>query len=310
MADPTAAFAYLFRGRTDAYGLVHGESVKREVTLDIYREHLAGHFAIGIYPLVKTASGMRVAWGCTDIDDGYEKSWPLARNMQKTLALLDITSWIEVTKGKGYHVWVFVEGWIPAENMRNALLLAHQVAGVSPTEVNPKQTATKDGAVGLGNYVNLPYPLGYQQAGRRVVLEHPDGGWLDVEDFLSAATESINKPEVIAKAAALYVPPPTPKRVQIDGYDGQVDKHLTDKLTGLAFTIFRDGPLDGRDRSGTLMRLAHLMAESGVLTPGEAVALLADADIRYGKFHEQGRPEMIDEMVALAFGKAQGPSTS
>jgi hypothetical protein len=427
------AFKRLFRGRTDAWGAVHGESIQRELTDGDWTDHLHGVGSIGIYPLVKAPGGLRVAWGCTDIDDGYEQSLPLAKNMHQALRLLGLTSWVEVTKSKGFHVWVFVNGWALAEHMRNALLLAHQIAGVTPTEVNPKQTVAK--GAGLGNYVNLCYahnwsgdsdeilvarglglagwaaggggflscPTAQGQAarsgdcavhdgsGRRGAGEDGRGCWparpseahhealsrsrlegtvdvvrpaergsdgpgvgdlpvaggtstaagasavrdvayerrpvrasdafrrvvldvggqltgvpdtpLTVEEFVAAATSTAESTERLAGVAARYRPPPPPPRVSVGTYEGAVDKTLTDKLGGLAWRIFTDGPLEGRDRSGTLMRLAHLMVEGGTLTPAESLALLEDADARWGKFIERGEPERLEEMVGRAFGK-------
>lgn len=299
-------FAYLFRGRTDAWGAVEGRSVQEPVTPEHYERHLwqAGQ-SMGVYPLVKTPAGMRVAWGCTDIDnaDNPEACLPLARNLVRVLGLLGITAWVERTKGKGYHVWVFVDGWCAAENMRNALLFAHQVAGVAPTEVNPKQTSEAKLKVGLGNYVNLPYAHDWRGTDRRTVIFHNDGQPMGLEAFVSAAMSSLSSPQTIAEAAQRYVPPPPPPRVDIDAYAGGDLQPLVEKLPGLAFTIFNGGPLEGRDRSGTLARLAHLMAEADLFTPGEGLALLMDADARWGKYLERGEPEQLEQLIGRAWAK-------
>jgi hypothetical protein len=55
-----------------------------------------------------------------------------------------------------------------------------------------------------------------------------------------------------------------------------------DNLQGLAYTIWRDGPLPGSDRSTILVHLARLLAEQD-MHPQDALAVLADADRRWGK---------------------------
>jgi hypothetical protein len=300
---------YLFRGRTDMYGAIHGEAIKAELTADVWRGHLEGDGSVGVYPLVKTASGPRVAWGCTDIDNKQdpESLMPLARNLHRALALMGITSWVERTKSKGFHVWVFTTDYVPAEHMRHALLLAHQAAGVAPVEVNPKSLTGGKG--GNGNYCNTPYSRVFADVGRRVVLDPETWEPMTVGDFTQQAVETINTPQQIAAVAGRYKPPPPPPRVDIESYAGGDLDELVAKLGGtnekpsLHRMIFNDGPLEGRDRSGTLARLCHLLAESGRFTPGEALALMYDADRRWGKHLERGDPERLDELTARVFGQ-------
>jgi hypothetical protein len=294
-------FRYLFRGREDIWGAVHGQSIQRKLDDADWERHLRGDGSIGIYPLVKANGVAKVAWGCTDIDDGYEQSQPLARNVQRALRALGVTSWVEITKGKGFHVWVFVEGWVEAETMRNCLLFAHQVAGVAPTEVNPK--SVNGGKGGNGNYVNLPYAAKWAVDNRRVALASDGAPW-SLADFVDMAHGTLNQPDAIAAAAARYKPPPPPPRINIAAYGGGDLSALVGRLPGLAYKIFQEGNLEGRDRSGTLMRFAYLMAESKQLEPGEALALLADADSRWGKFYErEDGLEQMERIVTNAFGK-------
>lgn len=303
----TDRFADLFQGRTDAWGAVHGESKHEPVTRNLWDDHLYGSGSLGIYPLVPDAGGGEplVHWGCSDIDRGLEML-VLAKNLHRALAALGLTSWIERSKGKGYHVWVLSADWVPAEYMRRALLVAHQLAGVPPTEVNPKQTSTANLAVGLGNYVNLPYAKRFADMGKRVVLDPATdfGVPMRLDHFVDAAEGfALNDVRDIAKAAQLYVPPPPKAAVEIAEYDGSIDD-VVRKLGGLAFTIFSSGPTDrfGYKRFRTAQRLAYLCKESG-LTPAEAFAVLMDSDARWGKFAERpDRDLRIKEMVERAYG--------
>lgn len=280
-------FATLFDGREDAWGALHGECVRSPITADLWHGHLYGKGSLGIYPLVDG----HVHWGCTDIDEGFDML-ALAVNVWRALKALGITSWVEKTKGKGYHVWVLLgpNVWVPAVDMRGALMLAHQLADVKPREVNPKAVELSE-AKPFSNYVNLPY---CQSAppGRRVVLDmdRSDRAPMTLRDFLGRAEASLNDPATIHAAAALYVPPPPPKTITDDAYAGDLEP-LVRRLGGLAFTHFTKGPLPdlntGRtDRSTGVMRMAHLLAEDG-FDAAEALALLADFDSRYGKFGER-----------------------
>lgn len=298
-------FDRLFGGRRDVFGAVHGQCVRERLTLESWDWHLQGKGSVGVYPLVNG----QVIWGASDIDRGLEM-FVLAKNLWKALKVLGITSWIERSRSKGYHVWIFCDDWVPAEDMRNALLVAHAIAGVPPTEVNPKQTSLKDGE--YGNYVNVPYAKTFADQAKRVVLDpmyfnlatgHPH---LPVSDFANLALANLNSPEAIATAAAKYVAPPPKRAVAIEKYDGGLD-HIVKKLGGLAFTVFNEGPLPDSDRSKTLTKLAHLCREEGLPT-GHTLALLVDADSRWGKFSERpdGR-EQLERIVKFVYGD-QGPS--
>lgn len=304
MDDLLGTFEGLFAGRRDVWGAVHGEAKVERITDDHWRQHLWGQGSLGIYPMATLDQGdtWQVRWGCTDIDKGYELI-PLARNMQRALQALGITSWIEKTKGKGYHVWVFAQEWVPAETMRNALLVAHAVAGVKPQEVNPKQV-TLEGLKGYGNYVNLPYAKRWVDLfSTRVVLDPDTGLPMRLADFVFQADRSRTPTSVLSAAAALYVPP-SPRATVVVEHDGSLDAAVVRRLNGLAHTIFQKGPLEGRDRSGTLTRLAHLCRESG-LTASEAFAVCWDADGRWGKYHDRRNGlEEMQRLVGGAYAKA------
>lgn len=302
LAEQRIQFSELFDGRTDVWGKIHGECVKDEpLTDEHWKQHLYGRGSLGIYPSVLADGQQWVKWGCTDIDQGIDMI-VLAKNLWRALGALQITSWVERSKGKGYHVWVFCSTWVPADDMRAALLVAHQVAGVPPTEVNPKQVDIGSKKP-YGNYVNLPYARRWSDEGKRVVLDMrlPQPVPLRLDEFLERAYAALNTPEKIAKAAALYVPPPPAKPVEIELCTDEELKVLTDKLDGLAWTVFQEGPLEGSDRSNALARLAHMCADCE-LTPGETLRLMLDADARWGKFSDrEDCEEQLQRLVTNAY---------
>jgi hypothetical protein len=279
-------FLKLFAGRGDIKGAVHGECVKEPITWSDVEAHLYGEGSLGIYPLV---NGVKIGldpdinyvhWGCSDID---VDDLALASRLAEALALLDINCWVERTKSKGYHVWVFTQEWVPADIMRRALLVAHHVADIPAKEVNPKQVEGKQ----YGNYVNLPYAAKWTAENRRVMVD-PNGKSKPFDYFVLAATRTKVHNDALERAAALWKEPEKPQ-LEHREYEGQLDK-LTTKLDGLAWTIFKEGPKDGRDRSTTLARLAHLCAERG-LSVEECYAVVSDADCRWGKFADRADGE-------------------
>lgn len=306
-------FAELFEGRDDAWGALHGECVKEFVTDDHFHDHLYDEGqSLGVYPLVQDeliAVGFEakhgidggayyVHWGCSDVDnpDDLDLAFTLACNLQAALEALGLVSWIEMTKSKGYHVWVFADDWVPAVVMRRALLVAHQIAGVAPTEVNPK--SLDGGKTGIGNYVNLPYPYGWQNTYRRVVIEN--GEVIPPNEFVERALANRNSFDSLYAAAKLYV---EPKRqvVQISEPSAEAVE-LSRCLDGLTYKVWIEGPMEGRDRSGAMARFCHLCRDRGIAA-GTCLVLLRDMDARLGKFIDRDdREEQLLRLVENAYG--------
>lgn len=306
-------FTDLFGGRWDAYGDAGAEpkAVRKHLTSKEWDWHLAdgpnGNRPLGIYPLL---DNLTVKWGCTDLDTG-EEAIIQARNIQTVLRHLGVTSWVERSRSKGFHVWVFASEAVPAEHMRNMLLFAHEIAGVPAKEINPKQTTLGHTEHGLGNWVRLPYPGGVSTNLRQCVLD-PTGAPLTLNEFVDDAWEQRVSPAQIAEVAAMYQPPPPPKTIALTGsYEGELEP-LRRKLGGLANRIFIEGPLQarngkaGRDRSSALFRLAFLMASEGELDPSQAYAVLADADARWGKYHDRADGEQqLRRIIETAWERAE-----
>src|SRR5262245_38603232 len=132
----------VFEGRYDVVGLDddgHGHpgpcEVRDRAAWEAHAaDHLRGTMSMGIYPVTQDCC----LWGCVDFDDGEVASQVHARNVAVVLAHLDVTGWIERSRSKGYHVWVFAPEWVPARLMRRALLGACQTAQAPTKEVNPK----------------------------------------------------------------------------------------------------------------------------------------------------------------------------
>lgn len=300
MVDPLLdGYVLLFRGRADCYGLWEGGCVRQPLTHDVFRQHLTTGPNVGVYPAVHYKGRTHVAWGCTDIDyDDYDE----AKRLQAAFAAVNVTAWTEKTR-KGWHVWVFTTTLIPAIEMRHMFLACHQVAKSNPKEVNPKQTDLLPNQV--GNYVRLPYPMGNAADSRYMVEE---GKRIPLADFVRRAIECRTDPDTITDLATYYTPPAPPVAVvAAPTHDMALAARM---LTPLGKTIFRHGPIEGRDRSTTLAHLAHECFKAGIPT-GDALMLLEDADTRWGKYlirGETGRMELV-KLVSRAYGSVPIPST-
>lgn len=101
----------------------------------------------------------------------------------------------------------------------------------------------------------------------------------------------------------MYVPPRPVQAVSAGVLDLGDLQPITDKLSGKGWTIYKDGPLPGADRSGTMLRFCAEAREAG-LTPDETYTLLVDIDGRWGK-HYLDRPrgeEHLHGIVDRVYG--------
>jgi hypothetical protein len=291
--DKVGDFVTLFRGRGDCYGSWEGGCVREPLTFESFANHLERGPHIGVYPCV-TASGKTLCvWGCSDIDyDEPAHAWILA----DALSHVGVTAWVEKT-ARGYHVWVFATELTPASDMRRMFLAAHKVVDLPPKEVNPKQETLERGQV--GNYVRLPYPnIG---SGKRVMVNR-DGSPISFDDFIASAIGSRINPERVGEIAKLYKAP----TVEARDY-GQPSADLASTVRSLSVAgraIYRDGPLEGRDRSTTLVRLAYECKQANI-HPADALRILEDADLRWGKYMargERGHVE-LEKLLVRAYGR-------
>jgi hypothetical protein len=296
----TQPYITLFRGRGDVYGHNEGRCVKEQLTNDVFQKHFSGEAPIGIYPMVPHFEQFYVAWGCVDFDTADADQ--NAVKLHDALMEAGIVSWIEKSRSKGFHVWVFAEQAVLAEDMRNMLIVASHVAETPTTEVNPKQTTLKAGQ--YGNYVRLPYPNMADRSTDRQRIFHRNyvesGDFknpMDFSDFVSTAMSLRTSQETIKRIASMYQPP---KQATVVVNDYVYDATLSEAmqiLSPLGKVIWRDGPLAGKDRSSTLAKLGHETVRSG-LNPSQTKIVLMTADKRWGKYHLRHDGELeIDKLV-------------
>jgi hypothetical protein len=154
MISRIAAFRSLFSGRTDVYGTYDPRTgqvrqIKAPVTDRVIRAHLTGRQPFGVYLLTED----RVSAAVVDFD---------VPDLDPVLTFVDhaqgyeLACYIERSKSKGHHVWLFFGGaglpaWKPRRVLRHLLV----EIGEPDVEVFPKQDRL-DGQCRYGNFINAP----------------------------------------------------------------------------------------------------------------------------------------------------------
>lgn len=165
----------------------------------LFADHLAGSVDIGTYPVRDDAT---CRWGCIDIDtptggndaDSYRR----ATDIWSVWQYYDCTSWIERSRSKGYHVWIFSD-WLPARIIRSAGLWVNHISEAESKEVNPKNVAPWLTSDGLINTVRTPY-AGAANPGRMVVLDEL-GKDIEFAEWVREASARQCRADVLATLA-------------------------------------------------------------------------------------------------------------
>lgn len=315
--------AQLFVGRKDVIGTEEGGCERLESS-DIWNQCMVNHWTgdgppVGVYPMVREIISMNgqghlpgawaVHWGCVDFDEGDRDSLVHACNLVRVLQHFDITSWIEKSRSKGYHVWVFLQDWTYAATVRRALLAACQIAQAPTKEINPKQETLAEDAV--GNYVRLPYPPDTTD-GRRQVWT---GDYTDPDSLLPMARNvfaldawqtRVDAPK-LETLGKLWQPPVLNVSKTFGSASPPPGRPAERRLSGLAYKMYQEGPLSGtEDRSAWLWSFARELTQCDI-TSSEAREFLYSAHDHHAPKWAQradgGRPQ-LDRMLAKAGGAA------
>ena len=253
MSD-VAAFASLFRGRTDASGSVEGRSLKEPVVAENYRLHLEGKKSLGVYPLLDDGT---CYFAAVDLD---VKDWKQALAIRNELGDVGVPAYIAESKGKGFHIYLFGEPFV-ARDVRYLLLGVLRKLKVS-AEVFPKQDRL-DEVITLGNYINLPCfgPSRQFQTTEHKPIQTTSALGLIQKTPAAAVTEA-NKKVPAPRPAILPSSTPTSKKGKPQGRIKSppcVEKLLKGVDTGLrdeaAFALARHYLDQGEDAGEVLARL-------------------------------------------------------
>jgi len=169
-SEKLAIYRNLFTGLPDVYGTYDPHTgrvrqVKEPVTDEVLLTHLKGKQPYGIYLLTKdTIRALAV-----DFDDD-QLNHPLA--FRAEARRLGMFTYIERSKSKGYHVWMFFsEKSVLARKARLVAGYILTTIGQPNIEIFPKQDAL-DENTSYGNFINAPLFGALVPKGRTVFM-HP-----------------------------------------------------------------------------------------------------------------------------------------
>lgn len=167
----------LFRDRFRGLDHVHGTydprtgrswHVKQSVTDKAILDHLTGQRPLGVYLLM----GERICALAVDYDSDAPN---LPAEFVSRAAHYGISSYVEVSKSKGFHAWIFFTAdAVPAAKARAVVRYILEELG-HQAEVFPKQDAIDLSRGEYGNFINLPFfgPLAVK--GRTIFVEPANG---------------------------------------------------------------------------------------------------------------------------------------
>ena len=167
-AEKIRIFRSFFTGLENVYGTYDTETgrvrqVKELVTDEVLLAHLTGKQSYGVYLL----TGDRTNALAVDFDED-DLSPPIA--YVAGTKRYGISAYIERSKAKGYHVWIFFEKPVIA---RKARLVAKKILtdmGKSEIEIFPKQDSLNN-TVSYGNFINAPLFGSLVHKGRTVFVD-------------------------------------------------------------------------------------------------------------------------------------------
>jgi hypothetical protein len=152
--EQVSIFREMFMGRTDVYGTYDPATgrawqVKAAITDDVVQAHLTGMRPLGLYLLVKDT-----VWASVVDFDTDETEPPM--EFVAHLRDVGLPGYVERSKSKGYHVWLFFsrEG-VKAHDARRLLNGVLAKMGQCNVEVFPKQDHLANDSL-YGNFINLP----------------------------------------------------------------------------------------------------------------------------------------------------------
>ena len=146
-------FRRCFSGLENVYGtydIITGQvrQVKTPVTDKVILDHLTGRQPYGVYLLTgETIKALAVDF---DQDNLQLPAIFLCQARQ-----LGIPAYVERSKSKGFHVWIFFDAPVSARKARQVAQKILLEMGKPETEIFPKQDALND-QISYGNFINAP----------------------------------------------------------------------------------------------------------------------------------------------------------
>ncbi len=171
-------FLSLFTGLKNVYGTYdiktgNARQVKAVVDNNVIVNHLSGPIPYGVYLLVKDKTRAVV------VDFDIPDLTPVIKFFAQAQQL-DIPVYIERSKSKGHHIWIFFNHPVPAVKAR---LVTHYILNqidLEATEVFPKRDRLDD-KVSYGNFIYAPL-FAPSVKNNRTVFLNPNIGYKPYKD--------------------------------------------------------------------------------------------------------------------------------
>lgn len=233
--------------------------------------------------------------------DDQAKAAEMAGTVKEALAELGIPAYIEKSKSKGYHVWLFFSEPVPAKDARCLLAgVWKKAVGGSVPEIFPKQDAL-DGQT-YGNYLHLPYFLPHSKENRRVMV---DGGRvLSLEEFLNSV-KRVTPEQLAAALEKLPKEKEPPKKTAAPGAKGG---HRD--LLPCAKALVEKGADKGYRRPSLFRLAAHCHKAGFPQEIAEALIRQVDAKNDPPILKEFGEEELLHHLESAYNGKGGQGYTS
>jgi hypothetical protein len=174
-------------------------TVRRPVTDELWRKHLAGESGIGIIPI---RDDNTVVFGAIDID-AYGDFNPAS--LAAEVARLKLPLVVCVSKSGGAHAYCFTSAPVPASMMRATLQAIAALLGHGGSECFPKQGSILSESGDLGSWINAPYADADHTT--RYALR-PNGDAMNADAFLEYAEGLKVGPDFFSKPLVAEDVPP------------------------------------------------------------------------------------------------------
>ncbi len=175
-------FIKLFNGRKDCYGL-NQICIKESLTSELYKKHIEGIQRIGVYPIF---DNKYTNFFACDIDiDDFNQALSIKKHAEK----FNIKVYIERSKSKGFHGWVFFDKPIEAVKPRLVFEMILEELEIK-CEMFPKQDEVGDNQ--FGNFIFLPFFGGDIKNGKTVFVDEKNNIFIDnINDLKKIETTKV-----------------------------------------------------------------------------------------------------------------------
>jgi hypothetical protein len=178
----TAAHGHTTVGNTRRNGKTEAKSfvVREPLTEQNISEHLSGKAGIGAIPI---RDDNKCKFGAIDID-----TYPIDhQRLVKKLEQLKAPMIVCRSKSGGAHLFLFLDDWYLAVDVREYLIEIAAAIGHAGCEIFPKQDQILVERGDVGNFINLPY-FEAESTTRYAVQANGDG--LELEQFLDLVEQT------------------------------------------------------------------------------------------------------------------------